>query len=285
MTELQILCLFILFAIANIRPVFYRHSSLYSNPTTTMSVISMWGFVGVIILIPFYGDMFVESIPTLLDNPYLILLGLSKGATIWCLGYIGQQLRKKSNSSCAYSKQISIAGVAIVNSLQGEVLHIPQWGAVIALTTLGLMFGYRGHISELSNKYKLIFVAMVILSIVPSTVDYAVISQTNWYTLMVLMVASQVVITLFKANKASDIAELFTVKRSVALGAMTVITEIAIMMILVTHVSVTMAVLTMSLSVPTMMIISSLFWKEGCWKQQCAFGFLGYAAMLPMVLF
>jgi hypothetical protein len=284
MSELQILCLFILFAIANIRPLFYRHSSINSNPKTTISVISMWGLLGIIILMPFYGDMFIESIPTLLDNPYLILLGFTKGASIWCLCYIGQQLRKQSNSSCAYSKQISIAGVAIINGLQGEVLHLPQWGAVIALACLGIIFGYKGHISELSTKYKLIFVTMVVLCIVPATVDYAVISQTNWYTLMVLMVTAQASITLFKVKKTSDITDLFTVKRSVMLGVMMLVTEIAIMMILVTHVPVTMAVLTMSLSVPTMMVVSSLLWKEGHWKQQLAFGCAGYLAMLPMIL-
>jgi hypothetical protein len=284
MTTGQIFCLIILFVIANIRPLFYRHSAIHSHPTTTISIVSIWSLFGLILLYPFYGHMFFEAIPILMDKPYLIFLGLSKGCVLWCLGYIGQHLRRQSSSSCAYAKQISIAGVAIINSFQGEVLHLPQWSAVIALAILGIVFGYKGHISSLSKEYKIIFMAMVVLCIVPASVDHAVISQTNWYTLMVLMVAAKIAITFFKLDGVEDVKQLFVGNSKVALGVMMLVTEIAIMMILVTHVPVTMAILTMSLSVPTMMVVSSLLWKEGHWKQQATFGALGYAAMLPMVL-
>ncbi len=284
MSELQIICLIILFAIANMRPLMFRNCSVKSNPLSTTSMISIWYFIGVVLLYPFYGNMLHEAIPVIIEKPYLLLIGFSKGAGLWLAGYIGQYLRSQSNSSCAYAKQVSIGGVAVINAMQGEVLIMPQWIAVVALVILGIIFTYKGHISELSRKYQLSFLAMIGLSIIPSTADYAVISQTNWYIMMLTVSSAMMLITVFKLKNISEIKKLFTSKDDLRLGAFMLVTEIAIMMILVTYVPVTMAVLVMSLSVPTMMVISSLLWKEGNWKHQFAFGCFGYIAMLPMVL-
>jgi len=84
--------------------------------------------------------------------------------------------------------------------------------------------------------------------------------------------------------KLQDMRRTVTKKEGVVAGVVWGVTEITILSIFVTHLPVTMGAMAMMLSVPVVMVSSSVLWGEGKWQQQAIFGVLTYIAVIPMIL-
>lgn len=284
MNEKQLILMFVLFLCAFSRPIIMRKCAISLDPKTAPSFVSIWVLIACIAIFPFFGDMLTSGLQTSIEKPLILLIGITKGISLWGCVVIGQKMLAVSASSSIYRAPIAVGFIAIGAFLQGEVLTTIQWFSVGALFCLGIAFVLKGHLSTLAVKYKILFAVSVLISIVPAMCDQAVIPQTNWYTLLFLSGIGMLICSAFMCRNFKVLKQQVSTPRALIAGAVWAIGEVIILSIIVTHVPITMAVMAMTMAVPTNMIISSLVWKEGSWVQQGAFGIAAYIATIPMIL-
>lgn len=282
----MLLAMFALFACMVVRPVVFRPLAIGRRAGDSSTIVACWMLVGSIVLLPIQFPLIEAAIPTLEAKPWLILLGFAKGFVIWLVILLDQYMRKVSSSSAVFKGFPALALLAMVNvGFLGEVLNLWQWFSVLSLAALGLAYALRGHLSSLSGTYKLLFLLLILLSVLPGIADVLVIGQTNWYVQFVTSSFGLIFPVLLNKRSRNLIKVAFTKRDCAIMGSVFLITEIIILFLLVTHISVTMGVLAMRLAIPSTMLISALLWQEGRWQSQLLFGVLAYLCTLPIILF
>lgn len=234
---------------------------------------------------PFFQNLAKDVVFALRDNSLLLFVGLLKGGLFWCMSYAGQFVRRTSNSTAMFFPFIAIVLVALGNSFMGEALSRFQWFSVVALSLIGLYFSLRGHLSTQSLAVRLLFVMMVVIGAIFGFIDHYFLSRASWYGLLLLtglgLVGSSVLASYFMniSYKKAMFAPL-----SWKTGLLFGVTEVVILAILVTHLPVTVGMVAMMLAGPFMMIVASLIWGGGSWRQQLFVGSVSYVSALPIVL-
>lgn len=284
MSEKQLLLMFILFLCALVRPFVMRRCAVTLDAKVAPTFISFWILIACALIYPFFSEMLHTGLPIIQERPVLLLIGLAKGVSLWGIVVVGQKMLAVSSSSNAYRAPLAIGLIAIGAYFQGEVLNTAQWFAVGALFFLGIIFMKKGHISTLPKGYRRMFVFSILLAVLPAMCDQAVIPHTNWYTQLFLSGIAMFACSAVLCRSPKVLFKQVASSKAMIAGPIWALSEVVILMIIVTHVPVTMAILAMTMTVPTMMVVSSLMWKEGNWIQQGAFGVAAYAATIPMII-
>jgi hypothetical protein len=85
----------------------------------------------------------------------------------------------KTASSSAYASLIGLCFLALLNSFLGESLTYGQQLSAIFLSFLGVLYVFKGHLSELDNYYKIIFFIIILFGTLPAATDQSVRSSIS----------------------------------------------------------------------------------------------------------
>lgn len=281
-----ILPMFLLFLCALVRPIVFRAVAVGRRSGDSCTILACWMFIGTFLLFPFHKDLLIDAWPTLEAKPWLAFVSIAKGGIIWLIVFGQQYMRKVSTSSAEFKGFPALALIALINViLLGEILSFAQWLSVLGLALLGLIYAWRGHLATLPKPYAWIFVALVVLGALPASSDVLVIGQTNWYVQFAFSSFGFLTGVLMNKRSRNFIKIAFTKRDCLIMGSTFLITEVIILVLLVTHIPVTIGALSMRLAVPSIILISSLLWHEGRWQSQLLFGVLAYLTLLPIFLF
>ncbi len=283
MDSTQLLVMVLLFGCTLVRPFAMRGAALQFTPFQTTFVTALGMCLATIALWPFYATTFQQHSATLLASPLIILISLLKGVSLCITIAIMQVLRRKAAGSAEFRGPLTLGLMAVCNAFLGEQLTTAQWLSVSALTGLGVLFVLRGGLACLSRKHKMMFILLVLVGVIPGMADQVVMTQTHWY---IQLMFSGVGVLLSSIAFSRGHGLLAAVKSTACLkaGGIWVITEIFILMMLVTYVPVTVGAMAMMMSVPTIMLIGSLRWQDGNWRMQTMFGALAYMAVVPIII-
>lgn len=245
--------------------------------------ISGWTLLGLLCVSPFYGHLLSEGIEKYAASPQLLALSMVKGALLYLLFVISQELMKVSLSSRHYVTPLAVGLVAVSNSFFGEQLKPNEMLAVAGLFTLSLGFFLKGHLSDLSPAGKIAYAKLVGLSVLLSTLDHTLTKGTNWFSL--LLVSNVTLFALSLALNARNIAVLKSAafhKSAILAGVFYAATELVKFYQQVSINPVSVVVTAQAMTKPVILVLSALIWKERTVKEQLVWGTLAFIAILPL---
>lgn len=284
MQGFEVVAILLLFGCAMARNLIMRPAAIHFPGKATPAFSGIWMLLASFCLLPFYYPLLLEALPSIQTNPAIVLVSFAKGLFLWGSITLTQIIRRHSSSSAAFRSLLTVGLLAIFNAGLGEVLNFWQWSSVIVLSILGAAFLLHGHLKQLPQQAKYLFTILVFISALPGMTDQIVITQTNWYVQFILSTISLCIISAVINRDLSVFKKAFSHKVCFMAGATWGVTEVIILMLLVTYVPVTVGAAAMAMSVPTVMLISSLRWKEGRWWEQALFGSTAYVAAIPLFI-
>ncbi|MFT7144779.1 MAG: hypothetical protein ACI9TY_001119 [Alphaproteobacteria bacterium] len=281
----QLFFMFILFTLVLVRALYLRRQSFVMTPNDASASIGGWMLIVSMLLYPVFEAEASWAFSVIIASPFLLFIGLLKGAGFWVMSYAGQTLRKTSNSSASFFGFICIGLIALGNAVFGENLSVMQWVSVAILTLTGLLFTIKGHLNTQSRRVQSMFLLMVFMGCMFGMIDHYFISHVNWYGLLFLTGAGMTTVSLLSRGVGfKHVKSCVFNRRTMKIGMMMAVSEVMILSIMVTHLPVTLAWVAMTLTGPVIMVISSLLWGEGRWQDQLLIGGVSYAAAIPIAL-
>ena len=244
-----------------------------------------WYILTPLLALPVFKGLAIEAYTLFVEMPYLIALGLLKGIGFWVVVYCGQVMRRTSNSSAGFFGFICIGLMAVGNAIFGEELSMPQWVSVGCLFSLGVYFYFKGHLSTQTSFIKLLFLMQVMVGCMFGMIDHFYLTHSNWFGLIILTGVGMLGTALaFGRSSVKTILKSMTTKKTLKFGLFESLVELTILALFVTYIPVTLGWVAMTLAAVAMMVIASLYWGEGSWKQQLTVGSATYASALPIIL-
>jgi hypothetical protein len=247
--------------------------------------ISLWTLLGAAAVSPFYGHLWGEGWAKFMAAPWLLILSVAKGALLYLLLVISQELMKESLSSRHYVTPLSVGLVVIVNGLLGEQL---QWGQMLSafgLCGLAAAFFFKGHLSDLSRQGKRTYIKLVALSVILSALDHVLVKNSNWYSLLLVSNVTLLSVALALNYKRIAVMRDALLHKSAALaGIFYMATELVKCYQQVTINPVSVVVTAQAATKPVILILSALLWKERTVKEQLVWGVLAFIVTLPLFL-
>lgn len=257
--------------------------SLKLDHRTAPLFISGWTLFGLLCASPFYGHLLIEGREKMMAAPLLLGLALLKGALLYLLFVISQQLMQVSLSSRHYVTPLAVGIIAISNYFLGEHLTTGQWIAALGLCGLSCAFFFKGHLSEMPKSARIAYFKLVALSAFLSSVDHVVTKEVNWYSL--LLVSNIVLIVLALAVSWRDKAVLkaaFLQKSAAAAGFFYMATELVKFYQMVEINPVSVIVVVQAMTKPVILVLSALIWHERTVKEQMTWGVMAFIITLPL---
>jgi hypothetical protein len=281
MLQNQLIVMFILLLCAFSRPIVLRPVAKMRRAGDAAYFIGLWMCIGALVMLPLFWNEVVYASKL---SPFIWLVSLFKGFTLWACIVLMQMIRTHSSSSAEFRGMMTIGILACMNIYFGEVLSLLQWLSVGLLFVLGVVFTLKGHLSSLPAKYKWMFLALIFISALPGVTDQIVLTKAHWYIHFALSGVGIFITSLFYGRSRMSLRERFSDKSAMLAGITWLVSEAIILSLLVTYIPVTLGVMAMTMSVPLTMLVSAVFWDEGHWKEQVLIGGVSYLAILPIIL-
>ncbi|MFC1659259.1 hypothetical protein ACFL0U_01690 [Pseudomonadota bacterium] len=285
MTTLQILASLGIILFFTLRPFAYRPAAKAFTTKTSAAFTSIWMLIGIIVTLPFFGHMLFYEGGTYLNSQFIIY-SLLKGWVLWVGIRLSQVINAESVSSSVFSGPIVIGLAVILNVMFfGEILTAIQFISIFLIGLTSLLFFTFGHAKFLSTRAKKYFLISILLGIYCVISDQIVISNTNWYVHTFFVTVSLSLISVFSKLSIEEWKDCFLQKSSIFAGFVFVTGEFYLMSVMVRVIPVSIAALSIRLSIPFIMILSSLFYNEQKWQTQAVFAVLLLLSTVPIILF
>lgn len=240
--------------------------------------------VGLILSFPAFQSLAMDGITALLNHPIALAACLAKGVVFWFVTVDSQKLTKESLSSSRYSLPPALALAACANAFLGEALNMKEWISVVGLALLGLGFFLKGHLQDLSKESKIIFIKVVLMMMVMIVIDHYVIVHSNWYVLLFLSNVVIVGVSFLKRSPKRIWKEAFTNKLAMVAGVAFCAYEMIKFPAMVTILPVSVVVTVQVATIPVIMVLTSVIWKERTVKEQLLWGVLSMIFMMMLLL-
>lgn len=245
--------------------------------------ISAWTLLGVALVSPFFGHLWAEGWAKFMAAPHLLALSVLKGALLYYLFVISQELMQESLSSRHYVTPMAVGLVAIVNATLGESLKAGQWIAALGLCALSAAFFFKGHLSDLSRRGKMSYVKLVGMAVLLAAFDHALTKNSNWFSLLLVSNATLLAVSLaLTRGNAAVLREALLHRMAAWAGIFYMATELVKFYQQVSINPVTAVATVQAATKPVILILSALLWKERTVKEQTVWGALAFAVTLPM---
>ncbi len=244
-------------------------------------------FLFLVLLISF---PFMKSYIIPFDQIKLIPLiaSILKGVFLYFISKFLAELAKESNSSSVFAGYMSLGIGAILNNLLlNENLTFMQILSCIFLSSIGVIFFFKGPASDLSKYSKKLFLIIIAISVSIMMVDKIAISGLNWYMYLLIngiFMFFISLITLIKDKQVVFVKKLLNYKL-VLIGLVYAVGEFVILYSMQHYIPVSIAILFVRLSAPIVMVISAYLYHERTPKEQLIFGGLSLLVALPLLLF
>lgn len=219
-----------------------------------------------------------------LYSPY-ILISVYKGIALFYLIALQQTINKKSMSSSVFFLSfIALALGSLVNNLFfHENLGIIKVLCICGFGVLGALFLQKGDAKRLSRTDIVFFFVATIIMASTTVSDHVAIPEVGWYAhLLVSAVVMCLMCFLYQDSRAA-----FRIaardKRMVYAGIFYCMSEFLVIYASINILPVSIVALFLRLSVPVIMIISAIKYKEQNIKNQLLFGVTAILLALPIL--
>lgn len=284
MTLFQLFIGFLLLISWVIRPLLYKPIAEYFPAKQSATFTSFWLVFSLILTYPILGHFLQFNGNNALFSPY-ILISVYKGVALFYFVTLQQIINKKSLSSSVFLSFIAMALGSLVNNLFfAENLGITKVFCICGFGILGILFLYKGDAKRLSHKDIFFFFIATIIMASFSISDHIAIPKVGWYAhLLVSSIIMCLSCFLYKISRLA-FKMVFKDKRTILAGVFYAVTEFLVIYASINILPVSIVALFLRLSVPIVMIISSLRYKEQNLKNQLIFGILAILLALPIIL-
>jgi hypothetical protein len=213
----------------------------------------------------------------------LLIFSVLKGFIVWNSTKISTEILKENVSSISFQHFISLGVSALIlNAFFGETLSIIAQLSILFMGILGLLFFIVGPGSKLSKEglkrlTKLIFLVMSLIII-----DHIVIKNTHWALHLFIYAVSFFTISLISSHSLKNWEKIFIQKETLIAGSVIAFAEI-LFMFSMSLMPISLAVFFARLTIPLIMVYSSIKYKEDKWSHELFFGALAIIFALPII--
>lgn len=282
MTAALLLVLLFLLTIGHLLTL--KVCSVRLDHRTAPIFISLWTLLGLLAVSPVFGTLAQEGFVIFAEHPWILGLCILKGALLYLLFVISQELMQESLSSRHYVTPMTVGLIALVNTGLGEHLNPAQWFSAVGLSLLAVSFFFKGHLSDLSPKGRLTYLKLVGLAVLLASFDQVLTKNSNWFSL--LLVSNSVLLALGLVLNRANLPLLKTAffhRAAILAGLFYAATELVKFYQQVNINPVSMVVLTQALTKPVILLLSALIWKERTVKEQLLWGVAAFSiGMVPL---
>ena len=284
MTLFQLFIGFLLLISWVIRPLLYKPIAEYFPAKQSATFTSFWLVFSLILTYPILGHFLQFNGNNALFSPY-ILISVYKGVALFYFVTLQQIINKKSLSSSVFLSFIAMALGSLVNNLFfAENLGITKVFCICGFGILGILFLYKGDAKRLSHKDIIFFFIATIIMASFSISDHIAIPKVGWYAhLLVSSIIMCLSCFLYKISRLA-FKMVFKDKRTILAGVFYAVTEFLVIYASINILPVSIVALFLRLSIPIVMIVSALRYKEQNLKNQLIFGILAILLALPIIL-
>jgi len=284
MTGQQILAGVLISILFTARPFAYRLISRKYSTKTSSLCIGTWLIMAVIFTLPFfYHLLFLPTGGLYFKNPVLIL-SMFKGVSLWFLIKNQQLVNRENISASVFFTPIGTGlGVIANRFFFNERLTQTQFLAILGLSLLGMLFSTTGSAKTLNKKNKIRLVILIIFLAMFMCIDQIVISRTNWYVHIMMSSIAFFLTSFFSHSKMIDWKNALFHRDSIIAGSVYVVGEFYLLSVMIKVIPVSIAILFVRLTIPFVMGISSILYKEGKWHEQLLFGCCALGLCLPLI--
>lgn len=271
------------FAAVLLRTVIFKFGSHSLDDRAAPIYMSTFLLLAMLAAYPFFGHLLHSGIAQMQTEPLYFWLTVAKGLLLWTTYFSVQKLTRKSLSSINYALPLSLGMITVVNATLGEALSASGWIAAWGLFFLGVAFAFKGHLKDLSLKKKRLFAKVVGLYIILAALDHSVIQATNWYVLQLISAAVLLAACVVRRTPLMVWKEAYTHPTAIFAGLTFAAVDMLKFYQQVTIHPVSVVLATQAATIPFILLISSLVWKERSWKEQLVWGGLSIALILPVI--
>lgn len=258
--------------------------SMVLDHRTAPIFISLWVLIGLLMATPTFGHLLVDALPHLLANPYLIALMVLKGVILYYMNVAAQKLTAVSLSSRHYVTPMAVGLIALSNGLLGESLSLIQWLGAMGMCLAALAFFFKGHLADLTNDGRRIYLLLVAVVVVLASLDQVLISNTNWYTLLLVSNITLLVLSLLLTSRVEGLLKQALFHRSAIIaGAFYMATELLKFYQQVTINPITVVVAVQAGTKPLVLLLAAWMWKERTLREQLLWGAMAFILLLPLI--
>ena len=149
---------------------------------------------------------------------------------------------------------------------------------------LGYLFLQKGDAKRLSYKEKVFFAITTLIMASYTVCDHLAIPQVGWYSHLLVSSVAMFAFCLIKDFSKNDIKPIFTNKIIIYAGIFYTISEFFVIYASINILPVSIVAVFLRLSVPVVMVISAIKYKEQSLASQLTFGLIAIALALPIIV-
>lgn len=266
------------------RPWLYKPIAENFPARQSVTFTSFWLIIGLILTWPLLGNQLILNGKNTLYSPY-ILISIYKGIGIFYLITLQQIVNKKSMSSSVFLSFIALALGSLVNNLFfHENLGKIKVLCICGFGVLGVLFLRKGDAKRLSKNDVISFMIATIIMASFTISDHVAIPEVGWYAH--LFVSSIVMFLMCFMDREARAAFRIAAKdkRMVYAGIFYCVSEFLVIYVSINILPVSIVAVFLRLSVPVIMVISAIKYKEQNIKNQLIFGITAILLALPVLL-
>jgi len=284
MTFIQLLTGIVLMLLWAGRPILYKPAAKYFPLKMSPAFASSWSLTGILISFPLLGHLLTDHFKEIIFSPFM-LIALYKGCSLFYLIKLQQFINKKSTSSMVFLNFIALALAALTNNVFfNEGLGCLKVCAILGFGILGFIFLRLGDAKRLSSKQKIAFVFTAVVVASYTVSDHLALPKLGWYPYLLFTSLFLFITSLLHGISKKDFKNIFKNKTLAYAGILYTVCEFFLMYASLNILPVTVASLFLRLSIPLVMIYSSLRYHEQSLKNQLTFSLIAIALALPIIL-
>ena len=266
------------------RPFLYRPAAKYFPPKMSSAFTSTWLLVGLAITFPLLGHLITDNLKSVLLSPYMFI-AFYKGASLFYLIKLQQEVNKESTSSSVFLSFIATALGALANNVFfDEGLGVIKVACILGFGVLGAGFLIGGDAKRLSARGKMAFALVTLIMSSYTVSDHLTIPQIGWYPYLLISSVIMFLVAAIHGISKEDFKNMFKNKSIAVAGIFYTASEFLVIYASINILPVSIVAVFLRLAVPVVMVISAIFYKEQSLKNQLIFGLLAILLALPIIL-
>lgn len=261
-----------------------KYASMVLHTRAIALFNGVWTLAGLACVWPLYHGLLAKGVGQAMMHPWLWGAFVLKGGVLWVLYVMQQKLTRASMSSGQYVMPVALGLITAGNAFFGEHLSHVQLASALGLCLLGVLFALRGHVVDTGRGGRRLFVFVVGVAAVSAVMDQVILSHSNWYILLLMSNLVLLALGLWFHRGWGNLRTAVFSWPGVAAGGTFTVYELVKFYQMVSINPVSLVVMMKVASIPAILVISALVWRERSWREQAVWGVLSLLLLLPVVL-
>ena len=266
------------------RPLLYKIVAKYFSARQSTGFTAFWLVFGLIVTTPFLGNLLIFNNQNSLLSPY-ILISIYKGVSLFYFVTLQQVINKRSMSSSVFLSFIALALGGLVNNLFfSENLGVIKVLCISGFGILGILFLRKGDAKRLSHTDIIFFFIATMIMASYTVSDHIAIPQVGWYAHLFVSSVVMAGMCLLHPVSRDAFKIAITDRWAIYAGIFYALSEFLLIYVSINILPVSIVAVFLRLSVPVVMIISAIKYKEQNVKNQLVFGICAILLALPIIM-